>query len=251
MQRAIIIDDEENARLTLSLLIQEYTPDVEIVAQCANVPEGVLAINKHNPDIVFLDIEMSEYNGFELLDFFKSIDFQIIFVTAYSKYAIKAFEVSATDYLLKPVEIESLKAAIKKAYKNSDPKSNSERLEILKAAHAGDDVLKLALPVSNKLVFVEHNQIVFFEADRVYTDVHLKDGTKHTVSKPMRLFEELLDNRPTFFRTHRSYFINIFHIKQYLRGESLIVMDNNKNIPISRDRKADFEILLKKLKLLI
>ncbi|MFN4233295.1 MAG: LytR/AlgR family response regulator transcription factor [Bacteroidia bacterium] len=249
MIKAIIIDDEEGARITLSSLIKEYAPDVEIVSECSNVPEAVLAINKNNPDVVFLDIEMPEYSGFELLDFFKEINFEIIFVTAYSQYAIKAFEVSAVDYILKPVEIDSLKSAIEKARQKRSQANIMQRLELMKTTYKGEDVRKIALPMSDGLLFVDVNEIIFFEADRAYTHVFLKNGSKITVSKPMRTFEEILENRPFFFRPHRSHLINLNYIKRYNKGDSVITMDNNINIPISRERKQDFDLLLKELKL--
>ncbi len=251
MLKAIIIDDEEGARITLSSLIKEYAPDVEVIAQCSNVPDGVLAINKNNPDIVFLDIEMPEYNGFELLDFFKEIHFEIIFVTAYSQYAIKAFEVSAVDYLLKPVEIESLKNAVEKAKLKRSQANIMQRLDLMKNTYKGEEVKKIALPMSDGLLFVDVNEIIFFEADRAYTHVFLKNGSKITVSKAMRVFEDVLNNRPFFFRPHRSYLINLNYMKKYNKGESLIIMDNNVNVSVSRERKQDFEMLLKELKLYI
>ena len=113
--KAIIIDDEDRARNTLASFIKQFCPEVEIIASVANVPAGVIAINQHRPQLVFLDIEMPEYNGFELLNFFRDVDFEIIFVTAYHEYTLKAFEVSAVDYLLKPVDIDKLKAAVEKA----------------------------------------------------------------------------------------------------------------------------------------
>lgn len=251
MLKAIIIDDEENARITLAALLQDYVPDVEIVAQCVNVPEGVLAINKHNPDVVFLDIEMPEYNGFELIGFFKEITFEIVFVTAYSQYAIRAFEVSAVDYLLKPVEIENLKSAVARVNEKRKNSSIMQRLDIMQQVYRGGEIHKIALPMSDGLLFVEVNRIVLFEADRAYTDIYLNDGSKITVSKAMRTFEEILSNRPYIFRPHRSFLINLNFIKKYNRGESLIVMDNQFVVNVSRDKKAEFEAVLKELNLTI
>jgi two-component system, LytTR family, response regulator len=247
MLKAIIIDDEENARITLAALLQDYVPDVEIVAQCVNVPEGVLAINKHNPDLVFLDIEMPEYNGFELIGFFKEITFEVVFVTAYSQYAIRAFEVSAVDYLLKPVEIENLKSAVARVNEKRKNSSIMQRLDLMQQVYRGGEIHKIALPMSDGLLFVEVNRIVLFEADRAYTDIYLNDGSKITVSKAMRTFEEILSNRPYIFRPHRSYLININCIKKYNRGDATIVMDNNRLVAISRERKSEFELLLKDL----
>jgi two-component system LytT family response regulator len=250
MLKAIIIDDEEGARVTLATLIKQYVPEIEVVAECSNVPDGVLAINKNNPDIVFLDIEMPEYNGFELLDFFKQITFEIIFVTAYSQYAIKAFEVSATDYLLKPVEIENLKSAVEKVKSKKNQANVMQRLDLMKSAYQGDDIRKIALPMNDGLLFVEVNDILYFEADRVYTNVFFSNGSKVTVSKPMRVFEDILKDKTYFFRPHRSFLINLNYLKKYNRGDSSIVMDNNSVISISRDRKNDFEKILKELRIL-
>lgn len=251
MIKAIIIDDEEGARITLTALIKEYCPDVTIVAGAANVPDGVLAINKNNPDVVFLDIEMPDYNGFELLEFFKEINFEIVFVTAYSQYAIKAFEVSAIDYILKPVEIDPLKNAVEKVKQKRGQANIVQRLSLMKDTYKGEEVRKIALPMSDGLLFVDVNEIIFFEADRAYTNVFLNSGSKITVSKAMRTFEEILSGRLFFFRPHRSYLINLNYVKKYVRGESIIIMDNNLNVGVSRERKQDFETLLKELKLTI
>lgn len=251
MLKAIIIDDEEGARFTLSTLLEEYCPNVTIVAQCSNVPEGVLAINKHTPDIVFLDIEMPEYNGFELVEFFKIVDFEIIFVTAYSQYAIRAFEVSAVDYLLKPVEIEQLQAAVEKASQKRSQANIMQRLDLMKSTYNGDEIKKIALPMSDGLMFVDVTEIILFEADRAYTHVFLKNGSKITVSKSMRTFEDILENRQFIFRPHRSHLININYIKKYVRGDGMIFMDNGVALPVSRERKQEFEALLKELRMSI
>ena len=251
MLKAIIIDDEEGARFTLSTLLEEYCPSISIIAQCSNVPEGVLAINKHTPDIVFLDIEMPEYNGFELVEFFKIVDFEIIFVTAYSQYAIRAFEVSAVDYLLKPVEIEQLQAAVEKASQKRSQANIMQRLDLMKSTYNGDEIKKIALPISDGLMFVDVAEIILFEADRAYTHVFLKNGSKITVSKPMRTFEDILENRQFIFRPHRSHLININYIKKYVRGDGMIFMDNGVALPVSRERKQEFEALLKELRMSI
>jgi two-component system LytT family response regulator len=251
MLKAIIIDDEEGARFTLSTLLEEYCPSVSIIAQCSNVPEGVLAINKHTPDIVFLDIEMPEYNGFELVEFFKIVDFEIIFVTAYSQYAIRAFEVSAVDYLLKPVEIEQLQAAVEKASQKRTQANIMQRLDLMKSTYNGDEIKKIALPMSDGLMFVDVAEIILFEADRAYTHVFLKNGSKITVSKPMRTFEDILENRNFIYRPHRSHLININYIKKYVRGDGMIFMDNGVALPVSRERKQEFEALLKELRMSI
>ncbi len=243
--KAIIIDDEERARTALSSLLFEYCKNVEVIDTCSNVPDGVLAINKLRPDLVFLDIEMPEYNGFELLSFFREVDFEIIFVTAYNDYALKAFEVSAVDYVLKPVDIDKLKNAVEKAEKKLNGFDMQVRLDVLKESFKTEQFNKIALPVSDGLLFVDTSEIVYLEADGAYTEVWLNNGSKIVVSKKIKFFEDVLDKRPNFFRSHRSYIVNINFIKKYNRSDNALTLDNSKTIIISRDRKAEFELQLK------
>ena len=246
--KAIIIDDEERARNTLSSLLLNYCPEINVLATCANVPDGVLAINKHKPDVVFLDIEMPDYNGFELLGFFREIDFDIIFVTAYSEYAIKAFEISAVDYLLKPIDIDQLKNSVEKLKQKKLHSQMQEQIELLKESYKGDDIRKIALSMSNGLTFVEVSEIVLLEADGAYTTFYMKNGQRILVSKKLKFYEDILSNRAYFFRTHRSYFINVNYIRSYSRSENAILMENEFSVTISRDRKQEFEALLKELR---
>lgn len=243
--KAIIIDDEERARSSLQKLLIDYCPQVEVMSLCANVPDGVLAVNKLRPQLVFLDIEMPEYNGFELLSFFRDIDFEIIFVTAYNDHAIRAFEVSAVDYLLKPVDIDKLRQAVEKAVKKLNNYDMRNRLDVLKEAYKSEQFNKIALPVADGLLFVDTAEIAFLEADGAYTDVWLKNGSKLLVSKKLRFFEEVLDKRPNFFRSHRSYIVNINFIKKYNKADNALTLDNGKTIVISRERKLEFEQQLK------
>lgn len=248
---AIIIDDEERARNTLSSLLQKFCPEIKIVATCSSVPEGTIAINKLKPSVVFLDVEMPDYNGFELLSFFREIDFDIIFVTAYAEYAIKAFEISAVDYILKPIDIDQLKNAVEKLKQRKLHSQMQEQIELLKESYKGEDIRKIALSMSNGLTFVEVADIILLEADGAYTTFYLKDGQKVVVSKKLKFYEEILSNRTFFFRTHRTYFINVNFIKKYSRSENAILMDNGFSISISRDRKQEFETLLKDLRVSI
>jgi two-component system, LytTR family, response regulator len=249
--QAIIIDDELRARNTLNKLLSDYCPSIEVIAMCANIPEGVLAINQKRPQLVFLDIEMPEYNGFELLSFFREIDFQIIFVTAYNEYALKAFEVSAVDYLLKPVDIDKLKAAIGKAEQKLSSFDMQSKMDVLKDSFKTGQFNRIALPVSEGLLFIEVPDIVYLEADGAYTNVWLRNGSKILVSKKMKFFEEILETRQNFFRSHRSFIVNINFLKKYNKNEASLMLDNGKVAYISRDRKAEFEELLKQNKLTV
>lgn len=245
MIKAIIIDDEERARRTLSTLINDYCPGIEICDACSTVPEGVLSINKHKPQLVFLDIEMPEYNGFELLNFFQAVDFEIIFVTAYNEYALKAFEVSAVDYVLKPVDIDKLKAAVGKVQQKLRGADMQLRLEVLKDNFTSENFNKIALPVADGLLFVNVNEIMLLEADGAYTHVWLQNANSILVSKKLKFFEEVLEGRQNFFRSHRSFMVNINFLKKYTRGENALLLENGKTIIISRERKAEFEQQLK------
>ena len=243
--KAIIIDDEERARRVLSSMIDEYCSDViQIVSQCENVPEGVLEINRKKPDVVFLDIEMSDYSGFELLEFFKDIDFEIIFVTAYNKYALRAFEVSAVDYILKPVRIDKLENAVKKL-QDKLLITMHDRLELLKTNLQTEKIKKIAVPVSDGLILVKVNEISHIDADGSYAKLHLIDGTNLLVSKRLKYFEDLLSNQENFYRIHRSHLLNIQHVKKYNRHESMITLENNQKIKVARDNKVEFEDKIK------
>ena len=245
---SIIVDDEERGRNTLSSLLSTYCPEINLVDITSNVPEAVLSIRKHKPELVFLDVEMPVYNGFELLNFFDSINFEIIFVTAYSEHAIKAFEVSAVDYLLKPVDIDQLKLAVNKFKERRKFSDLQERIEVLRDG-LNNDIKRIALPVATGFMFVELAEIVIFEAEGAYTTIYLKSGKSVLVSKKLKFFEDLLKERDIIFRPHRSYMINLNYLKHYLRGEGTIIMEGERIVSISRDKKVSFEQKLRSLKI--
>lgn len=243
--KVLIIDDEAAARATLESMLSEIAPDLQIMASCSNVPDGVIAANKFRPDLVFLDIEMPVYNGFEFFEFFREIDFEVIFVTAYNQYALKAFEVSAIDYLLKPLDAATLLNAIKKAKARQQSNFLHQKLELLKETYKSDEFSKIALNTGDGLQFVPVNDIILFEADRAYTHVHLANSKTFTISKPLRTFEEMLKDNQNFYRPHRSYLANLNHIEKYAKGESMAILKNDLKIYISREKKAEFEAKIK------
>jgi two-component system LytT family response regulator len=248
MIKAIIIDDEAKARRIIEALLKEYCPDVEIVAIAEDVPSGVIAINQHKPDVLFLDVEMPGYTGFQLLDFFKEIDFEIVFTTAHSDYALQAFRVSAIDFLLKPIQISELIAAVEKVKQKRG--QNKERLSVLKENFKDNSIKKMALPVAEGLLFVEVEDISHLEADGAYTHFHLSDGRKIMVSKKIKEFEEALTQQSNFFRTHRSFIINFKKMKQYVKQEGgYVLLENEIQIPLARERKDEFLLLIERLSL--
>lgn len=239
MIRAIIVDDEPKARRVLEALLKEYCTDVEVVAVADDVPAGVLAINQHKPDVLFLDVEMPGYTGFQLLDFFREVDFEIIFTTAHSGYALQALRVSAIDYLLKPIQVSELMAAVAKL--KTREAETKQRLAALQENFKNNAIRRLALPVAEGLIFVEADTINYLEADGAYTHFHLADGRKIMVSKKIKEFEEALTQQNNFFRPHRSYIINLKKIVQYARQEGgYIVLQGDVQIPLARERKNDF-----------
>jgi two-component system LytT family response regulator len=248
MIKAILIDDEAKARRILEALLKEYCTDVEIVATAADVPSGVIAINQHKPDVLFLDVEMPGYTGFQLLDFFRDIDFDIVFTTAHSDYAVQAFRVSAIDFLLKPIQISELIAAVDKV--KAKQGHNKERLTVLKENFKDNTVKKLALPVAEGLIFADTDTLTHLEADGAYTHFHFEDGKKIVVSKKIKEFEEALTQQSNFFRTHRSYIVNLKKIKQYVKQEGgYVLLENDIQVPLARERKDEFLQVIERMSL--
>lgn len=241
--KALIIDDEQKARKLLQVLIDENCPQIAEIETAENLPNGIKLIHSFKPDIVFLDIEMPGYSGLQILDFFtpEQINFEIIFTTAYSDYAIRAFDLNAIDYLLKPLRDEQVANAVNKAVNQLGKSKVSERLEELKNTFKASTVTKIGLPVSNGVLFVEFDDVIMLEADRMYTKVCTKNDGDLLVSKPMKFFIDILSDTSGFYRPHRSFLINLKHIKQYVNQDGgYIIMDNQKTVSISRDKKDEF-----------
>lgn len=237
MTKAIIIDDEPDCVRLLSLQLKMSCADVEVVAECCSGEEGLKAIQKFNPQLVFLDIEMPKMNGFQLLESLHEVNFSIIFVTAYDRFAVRAFRFSALDYLLKPVDTRELQKALNKAERLHRP--DNRQLDLLRQqiqnpeAHAN----RIALPYQNGLTFVELHDILYCEADNNYTRFIVKGNEKYLVSKTLREVQEVLEGK-TFLRIHRQYLINVNHIRKYVKGEgNYIVMIDEKTIPVAKSHK--------------
>lgn len=239
--KVLIIDDEERAQRVLKNLITTFFSDLEIVAICSNVPDAVLQINKLQPDVVFCDIDMPQYSGLELLSFFKEVNFELIFATAHSEYAIQAFEMSAIDYLLKPIELDKLEAAIEKLRKKIKTSTMYERLQILKSNLTENVIHNIALPVTDGLVFIETKKIVLIEADGAYTKVWLSEDKPILISKNLKFFEKLVQNHLQFYKVHRSSIVNINFIQKYSKREGYLTLLNGISTKIAREKKKDFE----------
>lgn len=243
MIRTIIIDDETKGRQVLQQMLTKYCPGVKIVAMASSAKEGRQAIAEHHPDLVFLDVEMPHENGFEMLEHFGQIDFNIVFVTAHHHYAINAIRVSALDYLLKPVNLKELKAAVEKA--ESKRKNDTISIQMDALFHNLKNVHpKIGLPTRNGLVFVQIEAIIRCESDSNYTTIHVAGGEKYVAAKTLKEFDELL-RKDGFIRVHQSHLVNSSHIKQYIRGDGgSVVLSDGSTIEVSRRHK---EQLLQKI----
>jgi two-component system LytT family response regulator len=244
----IIVDDEEAARSILKKIITENCTDITICDAVGDVASAVKSINKYKPDLVFLDIEMPNQNGFALFDYFDNPSFETIFCTAYSEYALKAFEVSAVDYILKPVSISKIVGAIEKAVKIAGQNQIINRVNALKENIRNNNLQKIALPMNDGLIFVKLEDVLYFEADGSYTNVVLKN-TKTLVSKKIKEFDELLANDNRFYRTHRSYLVNIMQIKKYTKREgALLEFEDGVSIAVAREKVKEFDEFIGGLK---
>ena len=213
--RSILVDDEPAARDVLERLLTRSCPSIEIMQKCVDVPDAVEAIKKHKPDVVFLDVEMPNYAGYEIVDFFDEIDFEIIFVTAYDKYAIKAFELSAIDYLVKPISRQRLIDAVAKLDQKVEEKSVVKDYQILKESIQNKEHEKIVISeLGNKRVLLL-NDIIAIQAKGAYSTIHLSNDKDLLVSKNLKHFESILPENGTFFRSHKSWIISTNHISSF------------------------------------
>lgn len=241
MIRSIIVDDEQKSRESLRILLEDFCENVEILALCQNVAEGINAIREHQPDVVFLDIQMQRETGFDLLSRIDPVDFEVIFTTAHAEYAIKAFKFSAIDYLLKPIDIDDLQKALEKV-EQKQHQNISGRLEhlIQNLKSSTPENYKLALPTTDGLVFIRLNDILYCEASSNYTVVYSSNKNKYVVSRTLKQYEDLLTEH-NFFRIHNSYLINLNAVKKYVRGEGgYVVLENDISLDVSKRKKDAF-----------
>ncbi len=244
--KALIVDDEVSNRENLQQLLQRYAPDVQVCALAENVDEAIKAIRAHRPQLVFLDIQLQDQSGFDLLKQLDEINFEIIFVTAYDQYGIQAVKFAALDYLLKPIDIDELKLAVGKARNAVQQKQKNERLDYLLDYLKDDNQVKprIALPMFGETRYVNINDIVRCEADNTYTRFMLTGGEQILVSKTLKEYADMLVNYG-FLRTHQSHLINIAYIKSWLRedGGSLLLTDQTK-IPVSKLKREQVKATL-------
>jgi two-component system LytT family response regulator len=238
--KAILVDDEEGARDVLENLLRRFCPEVELISKCENVLQAVEVIKTQQPDLVFLDIEMPNYSGFEIVTFFKEINFEIIFVTAYDQYAIRAFEVAAIDYLLKPIDIERLKNAVARVVQQRNIEQQSQRLSLLSNTLESKQLKNIVISDKGQQNIIAIDHIIAIEAQESYCTIHTSDNT-FVASKNLRHFETVLENIPQFFRVHKSWLVNKDCIKHYSKSDLSIQLSNGLTTKLSKYKKAEFE----------
>ncbi|MBL7772990.1 MAG: response regulator [Chitinophagaceae bacterium] len=244
MRSCIIIDDENKARLLLRNMLADVAPDIQVLADCDDLPSGVKAIKKLKPELVFLDIEMPGHSGLEILDFFneEEINFDIVFVTGYSEYAIQAFKLSAIDYLLKPLNPDQLQQTINKLDRKDGRQKQQEYKALQHNIAYNQDVQDKCIIVnlSNSTRFIKVKDIVYLSAEGSYCNLFLKNQEKLLASKNLKYFEERLTDFPQFFRCHKSYIINLKEVKEYNKSEQTIFLDFKQTALLSADKSDIF-----------
>lgn len=239
MIRCIIVEDEKKSRETLKGLLERFCPDVMVSAEADGFRTGKQAILEHEPDMVFLDIEMPDGSGFKMLESLDAIDFEIVFTTAFEQFAIKAIRYAALDYLLKPISPEELIAAVEKVKERKNKKNNLKNIQVLLSnlKPGALESKKIILNTAEKIHVVEIDRIIRCESDNYYTHFYLEDGNHLLISKTLKDVESLLDGH-NFIRPHKSHLINIRFIQNFIRDEGgVITLRNGDKIPVSRRKK--------------
>lgn len=241
MIKAILIDDEGHCLETLSILLREYCPEVQVLEQCTSAREGLAAISKLTPDLVFLDIEMPMMNGFELLESFVAPSFSVIFTTSYNQYAIRAIRFSALDYLMKPIDPKELVTAVQRIRNQQRPPS-PEQFRIL-ASHTKSrepGFHKIAVPTLEGYELIAATEILYCEASDNYTHLHLKTANRITACRTLKEIEDQLGAFGYFVRVHHSFVVNLNEVTKYVRGDGgYVVLSDETTVNVSRSRKEE------------
>ncbi|MFK7952692.1 MAG: LytR/AlgR family response regulator transcription factor [Ekhidna sp.] len=243
-KRAILVDDESKSRTALRSFLTKYCPRVEIVGEADGVKKGLEKIAELNPDVVFLDIEMNDGTGFDLIEQLPKMNFEIIFVTAFNQYAIKAFRYSAIDYLLKPVNPEELVQAVAKLSDEGRISQIEQKLEALMSNKSS--LQKIAIPSMDGIRLEEVENISYCESDNYYTIIHLVSGEKIVVSKTLKEYDKML-SEDGFLRIHQKYLVKVSEIKTYSKSDGgFVTLNNGAHLTVSRRKKEDLVKVLTK-----
>lgn len=247
MKKALIIDDENRTRDLIAKMITSFGLDIEAIPVGENVQSGIKAIEEIKPDIVFLDIQMPDGTGFDVLKAVKDKNFEVIFITAHEEYAIKAIKFSALDYLLKPIDPEELRAAVEKAIKAVDDKKEESQFDTLQYNIQPNQKKRLVLKTQESVYVVELHEIIRCEADRNYTSFFLSSGKKILVSRTLKDYETLLSSY-NFLRVQQSHLVNLDYVDRYDKGNGgSVVMKDGSEVPLSPAKRELFFKIIEKL----
>jgi two-component system, LytTR family, response regulator len=239
----ILIDDEPHCMSSVEYLLEKHFPTIKILAKCTNGEEAVATLQKTKPNFIFLDIEMPLLNGFQVLEKLDDIPFSVIFTTAYSRYAVRAFRFCALDFLLKPVDQNEFIEAVNRVIESSETKNHSgEQIDLFKKHQSGthEQLPMIALPTLEGLHFVNADHIQYCESDGNYTKIYIDGARPLMISRPLKDLEEILEGR-SFFRIHKQFVISLRYIRRYKRGDGgEVEMTNLVALPVARNRKEAF-----------
>lgn len=242
--KTVLVDDDRTSILTLKTLLAGHFPAVKITGEARGVKEAIELIDDVKPDLVFLDINMPDGQGFEVIEGVTYREFRVIFITAYDIYAVRAFEFSALHYLVKPITLEMLKSAISR-FKDTKAEDMTNRLSILRDSLKSKNE-KIIIPSTEGLNIVKLGEILRLEASDVYTMFYMTNGQRFVASKPLNNYEKILEDLP-FSRVHSKHLINLMYVKRYVKGKGgSVIMEDNTEVEVSVRKKADF---LEKLKM--
>lgn len=245
MIKAIIVDDESAARNILEKLLGFNHPEIHVVDKCESLLDAVASIEKNEPDVVFLDIEMPKHAGYEILKFLDKIDFEIIFITAFNSYAMKAFEVAALDYIMKPIEEERLSESIERLQKRVNDKETLQKVQLLEESIRTSRITKITVFHKGSRNIIELDQIIAVEAAQAYCKFHVLNTSEvFILSKNLKQVEEFLEGNDAFFRSHKSWIINLKYVSSYIKSKNLIRMESGVTAKLSRYRLDQFQTKL-------
>lgn len=240
MLKAVIIDDEPKAIQGLTWELSNFSDEIEVITTFSEPEKALSYLKDADLDCLFLDVEMPTMDGFQFLEKLEKKDFAVIITTAYNEYAIKALKKEAIDYLLKPIDADDLRETINKIKKHNSRAVNADKFErILLNFNDKLNHKKITINTDGKLVFLEPRDIIYAESDGNYATLYLESGKSMLLTKKLKEVGELLPD-DYFFRIHNSFIINLNKIKEYLKTDGYVILENGKKIPVSRQRKSDF-----------
>jgi len=247
----LVIDDEPRARNLLVSVIRQSCSGIDEIYQAEDLSSGVALIKANKPQLVFLDIEMPNEQGIKIFDYFEKdeIEFELVFATAYNDYALKAFEMNAIDYLLKPIRPKRIIEVVEKVQQSFNKENIQIKLEELRKSLLSSTFTKIGFPVNNGILFISIAEIIHLEADGMYTKVYTQNNGNEIISKPLKFFNYLLEPNYTFYRPHRSHIFNLTFLKQFVRSDgNYIILDNDDIVPLSNAKREEFLALISALK---